>query len=435
MKNIKIDVDKNLKFSCSSCGACCRHWLVPVTLAEKERIESLDLPNYDFENSAPEEYFTKLTKSLYTINKKSDGSCVFLDDKNLCIIHSLYGEEYKSLACRLYPLDIFEWKDNTVSATLKFRCQSVKCTQNDNNNDKVALHKQKKKILSFAKEVNSSADGIYSEKVPASLEKIRFIQQAVLKILNYQKLPLKIRLYSIAKIIDFHDSKKMATAIENANELFIDDAFNFIKKAHSELTEEYNKITKNETVDVNNRIRLRFMLCNYARTDENVTEKSARQRIANSFLHFKFSAGLATLHDLSSEYPQTNSKDYLKTALNCTLSEKAEELLFNYLNSRLISGHFFSQPCLNLNFIQGIKHFLLSTVIINILAAIFNNATKNEDNNIISKKALRKSLSVIDRTFSASDVFKFSGMKFTEERLSKHKTYAIILENYGCFKK
>ena len=426
----KIVVDKNLHFSCNSCGMCCRHWLVPVTLAEKERIESLNLPNFDFKNSPEDEYFTKLTKSLYTINKKPDGSCVFLDDKNLCIMHSLYGEEVKSLACRLYPLDIFEWKDNTISATLKFRCQSVKCDNNKNTVD--ALYKNEGKIRNFASEINSAADGLYSFKNPATLDNIRYIQKALLKILEFKELPLQIKLYSIAKIIDFHDKKQMHSAIQNANQLFVNDAINFMKKAKKDLIEEYNNTIKNEKVDINNRIRLRFMLCNYARTDENVEEKNIWQRIQNSILHFKFAAGLSSLKSLGTEYPDTKKINFLKIASKSCLNKKAENLLYSYLHSRLLSGHFFSQPCLNLSFTEGIKHLLLSSVIINILAAIYSN---DDNRTTINEQDLRKSLSIIDRTFSASDVFKFSGMKFTEERLSKHKTFAIILNNYGCFNK
>ncbi len=427
----KIVVDKNLHFSCNNCGMCCRHWLVPITLTEKERIESLKVPNFDFKNSSKDQYFTQLTKSLYTINKKPDGACIFLNDKNLCILHSMYGEAVKSLACRLYPLDIFKWKDNTISVTLKFRCQSVKCKNDSDtaNGNKNALYLRENDIRTFASEINSYSDGLYSFKNPANLTKIRYIQEAMTKILEFKELSLQVRLYSIAKIIDFHDHKKMYDAINNANPLFVEDAISFINNAKNELVEEFKKFTDKESLDVNNRVKLRFMLCNYVRTDENVIEKNVWDRIKNSLLHFKFAAGLASLKKLSKNYPDTSKVDILKKSQNCTLSSEAEELLYSYLHSKLLSGHFYSQPCLNLTFIQGIRHLLLSAIIINILSAVFANEDNRQN---ISEKDLRKSLSIIDVTFSASDVFKFSGMQLTEKKLSNHKLYAVILSKYCC---
>lgn len=58
------------------------------------------------------------------LNKRPDGSCVFLTDDNLCLIHKNYGEDAKPLACRIFPFSVRPvaggWQ-----ASLRFDCPSV----------------------------------------------------------------------------------------------------------------------------------------------------------------------------------------------------------------------------------------------------------------------------------------------------------------------
>jgi Fe-S-cluster containining protein len=97
----------NAKWSCKNCGDCCKGFSFgPVepeiveNLKEKQ-IESLWEPAkdgwYTTNPHTQEIYFTHV-----------DGHCVFLNDKNLCTIHGLWGSTAKPWFCREYPFFVVE---------------------------------------------------------------------------------------------------------------------------------------------------------------------------------------------------------------------------------------------------------------------------------------------------------------------------------------
>lgn len=98
---------------CIRCGACCR-WegQVKVTDAEIARIaQFLGLSQEDFIASYT---VLRADRRGLGIRMLEDGTCVFLDDKNECRIHSV-----KPAQCKGYPL---KWR-NLSSEHL---CQAVK---------------------------------------------------------------------------------------------------------------------------------------------------------------------------------------------------------------------------------------------------------------------------------------------------------------------
>ena len=115
-------------WTCTGCGKCCTMWDIPVTLEEKERIEKLNIPGFDFKNEQffiPDKHF----RHLFLIRKR-DNKCIFLGDDGLCIIHKLHGEPVKALACRLYPFHILKWEDGSPSVSFRFDCVAVSsCTR------------------------------------------------------------------------------------------------------------------------------------------------------------------------------------------------------------------------------------------------------------------------------------------------------------------
>ena len=64
----------------------------------------------------------------YVLNKRPDGTCVFLDEHTRCMIHAKFGEAAKPLACRIYPFSVravqHGWR-----ASLRFDCPSMAASQ------------------------------------------------------------------------------------------------------------------------------------------------------------------------------------------------------------------------------------------------------------------------------------------------------------------
>lgn len=106
------------RWSCHSCGDCCRTLVGHLFEHERQRLEA-------------QNWQTELGKEPYVraggssvLNKRADGACVFLDAENRCRIHSRFGEEAKPLACRVFPFSIRP-APGGWQASLRFDCPSV----------------------------------------------------------------------------------------------------------------------------------------------------------------------------------------------------------------------------------------------------------------------------------------------------------------------
>jgi len=135
VKKMRIDFHPAIldvqKYSCSCCGQGCRSFLVPVNVQERRGIEALQ----DWrEKLGVTRLFVKhraAGAAEYGLAKRADGSCVFLDGDNLCIIHKLHGLKAKPLACQLYPF-VLSPVENRLQVGLRFDCPAVCRSEGDN---------------------------------------------------------------------------------------------------------------------------------------------------------------------------------------------------------------------------------------------------------------------------------------------------------------
>ncbi len=106
------------QWSCHSCGNCCRTLVIDLSSQE---CASLD--KYDWENQIGVKPYVRMGRRIM-LNKRPDGACVFLDNKNLCMIHARFGEQAKPLACRIFPFSVRKI-DGAWQASLRYDCPSA----------------------------------------------------------------------------------------------------------------------------------------------------------------------------------------------------------------------------------------------------------------------------------------------------------------------
>ena len=112
-------------WDCAGCSACCRQYHVPVTQAERERIEAFRWEKDS--DLAGATYFVRSGgrfSSEYRLNHKPDGACVFLGTDNRCRIHARHGSAAKPLACRIYPYSLVPAGDHW-NLGLRFSCPTA----------------------------------------------------------------------------------------------------------------------------------------------------------------------------------------------------------------------------------------------------------------------------------------------------------------------
>jgi len=126
MTSSRIETPAGQNWSCHSCGNCCSgHMLIPLSIAEKERIEKQGWTQADGVDASK---MVVAGINQYRLGHKADGACVFLDDKKRCRIHAKFGEAAKPLACRLFPLFVLP-AGKKVFVGLRFSCPSAAANQ------------------------------------------------------------------------------------------------------------------------------------------------------------------------------------------------------------------------------------------------------------------------------------------------------------------
>jgi lysine-N-methylase len=110
------------KWDCHGCSDCCRTYAVPVTAAEKERIEKQGWQ--EDEKLQGVTLFTSEKGGGFALAHVPGGGCVFLGPDNRCRIHAKFGSAAKPIACRAYPFILIPTGDNW-RVGMRFTCPSV----------------------------------------------------------------------------------------------------------------------------------------------------------------------------------------------------------------------------------------------------------------------------------------------------------------------
>ncbi len=108
-----------MNIDCETCNArCCRNPLTPILLpSEEERLRE----------------FSRIVKTpsrmMQVLRKKEEGSCIFLDDKQMCCT----AYDRRPLECRLYPFLLDFSKENPDVKLDERFCQSLATLTHDIN--------------------------------------------------------------------------------------------------------------------------------------------------------------------------------------------------------------------------------------------------------------------------------------------------------------
>ena len=125
MAGPRLELPVIQNWSCHNCSGCCRQHLIEVTEAERQRILAQNWTSADgVEGPVLKWHAGPPWKKRYRLTHRSDGGCIFLDDKGLCRIHAKFGEAAKPLACLIYPY-AFHPAGKSFAVSLRFSCPSV----------------------------------------------------------------------------------------------------------------------------------------------------------------------------------------------------------------------------------------------------------------------------------------------------------------------
>jgi len=125
-------IEKDAKFSCGSCGACCdQPWRTAIEAGKVDALDQHDFSKYP--QLAGKRFYHPPTDGrpgFFDLAKGEGTKCIFLDTDRLCIIHKELGAEAKPAMCRQFPLlSSRTWVDERVS--LNYACPAVQRGEGD----------------------------------------------------------------------------------------------------------------------------------------------------------------------------------------------------------------------------------------------------------------------------------------------------------------
>ncbi len=180
----------NQRWSCHSCGDCCRTLVGHLFPHERNRLDA-------------DGWAEKLGVAPYirlgrqrVLNKRPDGACVFLDDKNRCRIHTELGEDAKPLACRIFPFTVRPTEQGWQAA-LRFDCPSA----TDSRGDPIARHEREVQTLAdsmphIARRERTRLKG----RLKASSHETEGLTQRLVRFFDRDNLPTGAKVVVLARL-------------------------------------------------------------------------------------------------------------------------------------------------------------------------------------------------------------------------------------------
>lgn len=192
------------RWSCHSCGDCCRTLVVHVTPEDRARIDGQDWSG----TLGGERAYVRLGRG-WALNKRADGACVFLTDENRCRIHERYGGEAKPLACRVYPFSLRRVEEGW-QASLRYDCPSVLLS----NGASLGSHRGALGWVAVELGRARTAEGaghgvVWQRGVGAAREEIEALDRHMVRWLGDEGRSLEVRLRGAARITALLFSAKL----------------------------------------------------------------------------------------------------------------------------------------------------------------------------------------------------------------------------------
>ena len=177
------------RFSCRSCGNCCRGWTVTVDADTVGELRKHDWGVDPFVTS-------RGTDDAYRI-KMVDGHCFFLDDNDRCRIHSEISYDAKPAGCKAFPLHFAEVGGATY-ARLSFFCPTVVENLGKPLNNQMRWMRA---TLKSAGDVARSEAVCLTAELPITTAQLQSVEDILLNLLSDESRPMADRLASGATLL------------------------------------------------------------------------------------------------------------------------------------------------------------------------------------------------------------------------------------------
>lgn len=421
-------------WDCHQCGNCCTDYVVPVSDAEKKRIEGQgwdQLPEYAgkplFVRHSAWWKFWKKKYRLRTINDH----CIFLDDKGLCRIHGKFGLDAKPFACRLYPFILVPTGD-TWRVSMRYACPSA--TANKGR----SLLQQKQDIASYAKEMEHwdepeinaatastarAAEAARQLRLPRlkgrktiTWDDLDHVLKAMLNIVRDATDPFPRRMLRLLELVRTCSQAKFEKITGKRLKEFLDLVSNAVS---AEVPRDLSKYPKPNWVG---RTLFRTSLAVFLRKDSGLRRGvAARSRFALVAAMMRIVSGKGPLPNLQAGLPVMDMCEFEKPL--GPLQPESLEALVRYYSVKIESCQFFGPTCYDLGVLEGFAFLALT------LPAILWLARGYLDQG--QPAAIFKAITVIDENYGYNPLLGHFRQQFATRILFGQKELDRLIAWYG----
>ena len=118
-------------WDCHGCGRCCRGTIIRLNEGDQARLRDQHWEQHPDFCGQKIIVRHRLRQPQYSLAKRKDGRCIFLEADGLCRIHREFGLAAKPLVCQMFPFQLVPLDDH-AALTLRRFCPSAAANQGRN---------------------------------------------------------------------------------------------------------------------------------------------------------------------------------------------------------------------------------------------------------------------------------------------------------------
>jgi len=392
-------------WDCQSCGNCCREYDVPVTEDERRRIVAQGWSQDPAIGKLRLFGRRRFWSSRYRLNHRREGGCVFLSDKNRCLIHERFGSQAKPLACRLFPFVLVPSGDHW-RVSLRFACPSAaenrgrSVTEHEADLHQLARLLEKQESLT----AQSLPPAFLQRGQPIDWPDLQRFAHSLLKLLGNRQERMERRLRKCVRLAQLCRQARFDQIGGGRLSEFLQVVG---ASLDADVPEQPCEVIAPTWVG---RLLFRQVLAIYARKDRGANRGAAcKNPLALLRAAWRFARGRGAVPKLNAFIPDTTFERV--EAASGVLPAAAEETLERYYLTKIGSLQFVGPTNYGLPMWDGLEALLLTCPAILWLARALEQYPREE--------ALTWAVHLVDDHFGYNRVFATGRLRFVQRTLSR----------------
>jgi lysine-N-methylase len=407
-------------WDCHATGTCCKEYRINLTEEERRRIEAQSWdPVKDLGGHTPFRRRGWLRRRTY-LNRRPDGSCVFLSAEGRCRIHERHGYHAKPLACRLFPFVLVPVADHW-RVGLRFACPSAAASLGRSLSEHNADLGDMAELLAERENLRAQPDGNLTRSPPLAGNQrlawpdLLYLVERLLALLRDRRDRMERRWRKCLVVIDLLRQTRLDSLPKSALEEVLSTAMT----AAADTPQDPHHVPAPTALG---RVIFRLAAALYTRKDHGPNRGLAsRGRLALMGAALRFARGTGPIPPMHRLLPEAT---FEQAEQPCgPLGQAAEEVLERYYVIKVGSLQFCGPASFGLSFWEGLEALAVTLPLILWVMRSFHGIPQEE--------AAVRALTIIDDHFGFNPLLGSRRMRLAFQTLARRGELARLIAWYS----